>query len=389
MIDFLVRTFRELKADRLRTLLSLLGVAVGIFSIVASLTLVDSLRNAVSEGFEAFGSDLLFVEREPLEPDLNEDGVFRWWAFTGRPQVSWNEYRYLKDRGSGSSGMQAAFSRIAFASHGRRCVGVDGDWPLVVGQPLAEGRGFSAGELSGGRQVAVVGADVEAAVGSSLWIDGTRYTVIGRFARAGATTVSTVDVDRARIVPFRAMHSPSFRNSIVLSDADDGRVRTLMREVRRLPPTVPDNFAFNRLSFLLDEMGEIFRLVARLGWIVGVFSLLVGGFGIANMLYVSVEERKPYIGLCRALGARRRTIVAEFLCEAVVLSLLGAAGGIGLVGAALGLVSLAGTSLSLTLSFRAVVSGLAAAAALGLLFGVAPARSAAGLSPVEALGAGL
>ncbi len=381
MKDFWVQAFRQMKADSLRTLLSLLGVSVGIFSILAALTLIDSLRATVHDSFAAYGSDVLFVEREPLEPDLNEDGVFRWWVYAGRPPVTWREYRYLKERGDG------AFSKIAYAAYGRDAVGVAGDWPLLVPQPLAAGRGFTSQEASQGAPFVLVGADVDADVGDILWIEGARYEVIGIFARAGMTTVSPVDIDHVRLIPYRTMRGPVLRSSIVLSEADESLVRSLLRTVRRLPPGAPDSFSFNRLSFLLDEMNEIFTLVSRLGWIIGLFSLLVGGIGIANMLYVSVEERKPQIGICRALGAKRAVIVREFLSEAVALSLLGALGGIFLAaaGIAVARLAMAGGGLPLVLSLRAILTGLAVALALGLLFGAAPARTAARLTPVEAI----
>lgn len=381
MNDFWVQAFRQLKADRLRTLLSLLGVSVGIFSILAALTLIDSLRATVHDSFAAYGSDVLFVEREPLEPDLNEDGVFRWWVYAGRPPVTWQEYRYLEERGDG------AFSKIAYAAYGRDAVGVAGDWPLLVPQPLAAGRGFTPREASQGAPFALVGADVDAAVGDILWIEGARYEVIGVFAKAGMTTVSPVDIDHVRLIPCRTMHGPVLRSSIALAGADESVVRSLLRTVRRLPPGAPDDFSFNRLSFLLDEMNEIFTLVSRLGWIIGLFSLLVGGIGIANMLYVSVEERKPQIGICRALGAKRAVIVREFLSEAVALSLLGALGGIFLAaaGIAVAKLAMAGGGLPLFLSLRAILTGLAVALALGLLFGAAPARAASRLTPVEAI----
>jgi putative ABC transport system permease protein len=381
MKDFWVQAFRQLKADSLRTLLSLLGVSVGIFSILAALTLIDSLRATVHDSFAAYGSDVLFVEREPLEPDLNEDGVFRWWVYAGRPPVTWQEYRYLEERGDG------AFSKIAYAAYGRDAVGVAGDWPLLVPQPLAAGRGFTPREASQGAPFVLVGADVDAAVGDILWIEGARYEVIGVFTKAGMTTVSPVDIDHVRLIPYRTMHGPVLRSSIVLSEADESLVRSLLRTVRRLPPGAPDDFSFNRLSFLLDEMNEIFKLVSRLGWIIGLFSLLVGGIGIANMLYVSVEERKPQIGICRALGAKRAVIVREFLSEAVALSLLGALGGIFLAaaGIAVARLAMAGGGLPLFLSLRAILTGLAVALALGLLFGAAPARTAARLTPVEAI----
>ena len=382
MNDFWMQAFRQLKADRFRTLLSLLGMAVGIFSIVAALTLVDSVQASVWEGFAAFGSDLLFVEREPLEPDLNEDGVFRWWEYATRPPVTWREYRYMMERGRGE-----AYESIAFASYGREAVGVDGDWKLLVQQPLQEGRSFTPQELETGQPVVMAGAEVEAKCGEVLWLEGRRYEVIGVFAKTGISTVSPVDVDHVRLVPFKAQRSEALRSSIVIAGAKEAKIRAILREYRRLAPAQKDNFALNRLSFLLDEMNDIFSMVAKLGWIVGFFSLLAGGFGIANMLYVSVEERKPQIGICRALGAKRSVIVKEFLGEASLLSLLG--GGTGILLAGLMLITVRMTvgltGLPLTLSPRALISGLGAALLIGIISGAAPARHAARLNPVDAI----
>lgn len=387
MNDFWTQAFRQLKADRFRTLLSLLGVAIGIFSIVAALTLVDSVQTSVREGFSAFGSDLLFIDREPFEPDLNEDGVFRWWEYATRPSVTWREYQYLKERGDGT-----AFDQIAFAAYGPETVGVDGNWSLLVPQSLAQGRYFTQRELEEGLPVVIVGSAVEATggrkiiCGDPLWLEGKRYEVIGVFAKAGLTTVSPVDVDKVRLVSNKSQRQAPLRSSIVVSGANPERIRTIIREYRRLSPGQEDNFALNRLSFLLDEMNEIFAILSKLGWIIGIFSLLVGGFGIANMLYVSVEERKPQIGICRALGAKRRRIEREFLGEATILSLLGGSAGITLVEILMLTYRLSGKmSLPLTLSPRAIITGLIVAIIIGLIFGVAPARHAAKLHPVEAI----
>lgn len=380
MTDSFLRAFRELKADRFRTLLSLLGVAVGIFSIVAALTLVDSLQASVREGFAAYGSDILFVDREPLEPDLDEDGSFRWWMYAGRPAVSWLDYRFLKEKG------QQAYQQIAFVSYGIHTVGVAGDWRLLVPQTIVQGRGFTPGELAEGAAVTVVGAEAEANLGEKIWLDGQRYEVIGIFGKAGLTTVSPVDIDVLRLIPARGQQGPVIRSSILLSAADREAIRSLMRTARRLTPLDPDNFALNKLSFLMEEMNSLFTLAAKLGWIIGLFALLSGGFGIANMMYVSVEERRPQIGIRRALGAKRETIIRTFLEESVTLSLLGSVLGIGLT-------ALLFESLNLTLkngiSFgltpRAACTGLIIALTVGLIFGLAPARAAAKLSPVEAM----
>lgn len=382
MNDYLAQAFRSLKADRFRTLLSLAGVAVGIFSIVAGLTLVEVLRRTLTDSFAACGSDLLFVEREPMEPDLNEDGVFRWWEYAARPPVTWEDYRYIAVQPD-------AWTQIAFAAYGTETVGVAGDWQLLVNLPLAAGRRFSRQELESGAPVVMAGAETEARPGEAIWLDGHRYEVIGTFEKAGMMTVSPVDADRVYLVPFKPHRHTIQRGSILLAGADPEQIRRLMRESRRLSPLQQDDFALNRLSFLLEEIEDLLSLVARIGWIIGLFSMLAGGFGIANMLYVSVEERKAQIGICRALGARQRTVVAEFLGEAALLSLSGGSAGIMLVQIVLlsahAFSGAFAASLPLLLPFSAVAAGLGTALVLGLAFGVAPARMAARLNPVEAL----
>lgn len=382
MNDYLAQAFRSLKADRFRTLLSLAGVAVGIFSIVAGLTLVEVLRRTLTDSFAACGSDLLFVEREPMEPDLNEDGVFRWWEYAARPPVTWEDYRYIAVQPD-------AWTQIAFAAYGTETVGVAGDWQLLVNLPLAAGRRFSRQELESGAPVVMAGAETEARPGEAIWLDGHRYEVIGTFEKAGMMTVSPVDADRVYLVPFKPHRHTIQRGSILLAGADPEQIRRLMRESRRLSPLQQDDFALNRLSFLLEEIEDLLSLVARIGWIIGLFSMLAGGFGIANMLYVSVEERKAQIGICRALGARQRTVIAEFLGEAALLSLSGGSAGIMLVQIVLlsahAFSGAFAASLPLLLPFSAVAAGLGTALVLGLAFGVAPARMAARLNPVEAI----
>lgn len=378
-MGFFMQVFRELRADLFRTQLSLLGVAAGIFSVVAALTLVDSLQQAVHEGFSAYGNELLSIDREPLEPDLNEDGVFRWWEYAARPPVTWQDYRFLKEYGA------ADFEGLAYVSYGVRTVGVDGDWRLLVRQPFAAGRGFTTGELARGVPVAVVGADVEASCGDKLWINGVRHEVIGVFEKAGMTSVCPVDIDHVQLIPFRTQQEAVLRGSMLVSGADPEKIRTLMRRARRLRPLEPDDFSLNEMSFLVEEMDAVFALASRMGWVIGFFALLSGGIGIANMLYVSVEERRSQIGICRALGARRRVILQEFLGEAALLSLLGAAAGIGLVAVLATILRRWATELPLALSLRSALAGLGIALLVGLVSGAAPARRASRLSPVQAI----
>ena len=371
-------------ADKLRTMLSLLGVCIGIFAIVAVFTLVDSLHATISEGFENYGADILFVESQPLEPDLNEDGVFRWWEYASRPEASFNEFSFLRE-------MLGADARVAFVV---RCdagvVGVDGWWQMVVQDDIRAGRGFTAAELSGGAAVAILGSkaaaelfkNVEDPVGRSVKVGGRNFRVVGVFAERGANMVSTVQVDDVLLVPARSVGGGG-RTSIAVSGSSAEELRLAMRQVRRLRPGDSDNFAINTLSFIVSELSEIFGMVSTLGWIVGIFSLLVGGFGIANIMFVGVEERTRQIGIQKALGARRRVIVREFLREAVLLSLGGGVCGVLLVW--IGVLLIPASAITVRLSFSNAFLGLSVSVILGLLSGVAPAWHAARLSPLEAI----
>lgn len=385
MIDVFSQTFSELKADRFRTFLSLLGVCIGIFSIVAVLTLVDSLQDTVEEGFADFGSDVLFVESIPLEPDLNEDGQFRWWEYISRPPVTIRDFKYL------DSHLESSVSR-AYACHLDDVVGVYGDCRLLLHSPLKSGRTFSEAEVQRGAPVALIGRDVAEKyfprcsnpVGRSLSADGTPCTVIGVFEKAGAMTVSTIDIDQSIVVPYGALHNISAgRGSIAVSGISEEELKLRIREFRHTAPGRPEDFSINRLSFIVDEMDEIFEMIEKLGWILGIFSLLTGGFGIANIQFVSVEERRCEIGIKRALGAKRRVIITQFLEESVIMSLMG-----GLLGEALVLaatLAIPSGSLHLHLSTGNALAGIFISILLGLVFGVSPARAASRLSPMEAI----
>jgi len=373
-------------ADRFRTILSLLGVCIGIFAIVAVFTLIDSLHSTISEGFDEYGADVLFVESQPLEPDLNEDGVFRWWDYISRPAVRYSEFVFLSRR----------FADIAFVSKASDgVVGVGGKWNLVVRGSLRYGRAISSEEISSGAPVVMIGSKVAEAlfpgvvdpVGRTLDIYGRSFKVVGLYEESGSNMVTTVPTDEARLIPVKSLQrllpEDACRNSIAVAGASADELKLLMRQVRRLRPFDPDDFAVNTLSFIVDELSEIFNMVSTLGWIVGIFSLLVGGFGIANIMFVGVEERTPQIGIQKALGARRRTIVLEYLREAVVLSLAGGVVGVLLVW--VGTFVVPSSAVTIRLSLGNALLGLGISVVLGLLAGVAPAWRASRLSPLAAI----
>jgi putative ABC transport system permease protein len=408
---------RDLLADKLRTTLSLAGVSIGIFSIVAVFTVVDSLKESVNEGFRKFGRDVVMVERVPLEPDFDRDGRQKLWQYESRPQIGWPEYLFLQENSAAAGNMAFSASFEMECAAGRESydegafVAVDGDWRMLVQEKILHGRGFTSGELASGAAVTIIGsevaqklfADIADPVGRMITVRGVPLRVIGIFDSAGDNLVGMMDVDCVRLIPVRFafriadITSPAVKTRIIASPHQAGErssdgiskeefkseLRMLMRQYRRLRPVQEDDFALNELSFVAEQFRSVFGMVNTVGWVVGIFSLLVGGFGIVNIMYVSVEERTRIIGIKKALGARKRVITMQFLAEAATLSTLGGLAGIVLVWFATLLIP--DTLFPIYLSPSNVLKGIAIALVIGVVSGVAPARYAASLHPVEAI----
>ena len=408
---------RDLLADKFRTTLSLAGVSIGIFSIVAVFTVVDSLKESVNEGFRKFGRDVVMVERVPLEPDFDRDGRQKLWQYESRPQIGWPEYLFLQENSAAAGNMAFSASFEMECAAGRESydegafVAVDGDWRMLVQEKILHGRGFTSGELASGAAVTIIGsevaqklfADIADPVGRMITVRGVPLRVIGIFDSAGDNLVGMTDVDCVRLIPVRFafriadITSPAVKTRIIASPHQAGErssdgiskeefkseLRMLMRQYRRLRPVQEDDFALNELSFVAEQFRSVFGMVNTVGWVVGIFSLLVGGFGIVNIMYVSVEERTRIIGIKKALGARKRVITMQFLAEAATLSTLGGLAGIVLVWFATLLIP--DTLFPIYLSPSNVLKGIAIALVIGVVSGVAPARYAASLYPVEAI----
>lgn len=380
----------SLGRERARTALSLAGVCIGIFCIVASMTLFDSLHRSLREGMDSFGADALFIEKMPLEPDLDENGIFRWWKYIGRPEPTYREYLYLKDHCRGAS--ELTFS-VSFGNG--KIIGVTDGWRCVVPNPISEGRGFLPAELSRGTASAVAGASVELPDGRSVEVGGVRIPVTGILKKGGVNAVSIIgDIDGAVLVPYLWLRNvvplSGGKATITARPADgvseedlEAELTVLLKRFRRVPEGADKGFAVNSMSFIANEISSVFRTVGMVGWIIGLFSLLIGGFGIANIMFVSVAERVGEIGLQKALGATRKVILLQYLAEAAFLSVVGALAGIALV--MLLCAAIPSSAIELTVSARTALLALAAALLLGTASGLAPALRASSLPPVEAL----
>lgn len=401
---------KALKSNILRTVLSLLGVTVGIFAIIAVLTLVDSLEKNIKDSLNFLGSSVIYVEKWPF----NTDPDFAWWEYLRRPQASYNEYRFLQDN------LKTQSAIAIFAGRGNqiikrqsntigqiRLVGGSEGYNSIFEVNIDKGRYFINEELAAGRNVAIIGYDIanglfpndEDPIGKTIKIKNLKYVVVGVIKREGQSFMGFTSNDYTTIIPynnFRRLYQTGtgvyneigsrigikgFEKDVGLVELES-ETRGLLRSKRGLRPTDKDTFVMNRPEALANAIGSLFDVVGMAGWVIGGFSILVGGFGIANIMFVSVKERTSIIGLQKSLGAKNYFILFQFLFEAVFLSLIGGLGGLFLVWL---ITFLPMGSLEVILTFKNIVLGLTVSTVIGLVSGIVPAAMAARLDPVAAI----
>ena len=400
-----------LKSNLLRTVLSLLGVTVGIFAIIAVFTIVDSLEANVRSSLDFVGDKIIYVQKWPCEFGAE----FPWWKYFQRPVPTPREYQQLRRQmGPNNKGIAifAANNGNILKSGSNSvadCVlqGVSYDFRVVSNVPIKEGRYFTVQEMDAARPVAIIGATIAEnlfpngnALGRQFKARGQSFTVIGVMEKEGKKLITISSNDANCIIPFPmftkmfALSTTGFGGGPSASIAVKGRdedpglldleyeMRGVMRNIRGLKPREGDNFALNRPEMIASAVGKLFSVIGVVGGVIGSFAILVGGFGIANIMFVSVRERTNIIGIQKSLGAKNFFILFQFLFEAVFLCLIGGVSGITLVW----LVTLIPQdALPLTMTAARVVLGLLISVAIGIIAGIVPAVLAANLDPVIAI----
>lgn len=399
--------FNSLVVNQLRTLLSLLGITIGIFCIISVFTIIDSLERTIRQNMAKLGSNVIYIQKWPWTPPPGES-EYPWWKYLNRPVPELVEAREILQRSNLAqyAVFNYGFNRTIQAGSNTAdnvtilgaSAGLIDAWDLKVqfGRPLSDEDFNSAPDF------AMIGSELgtqlfpgKSPLGKSLKVQGYNLKVIGVFEKMGQDMFGT-SMDKRVLIPVRLaarMVDPrqDIGQSIIVKGKDDVPVQRLMdelegimRSIRRIKPSEENDFALNDVSLIAGRLDAMFRIINFAGWIIGGFAILVGGFGIANIMFVSVRERTKIIGLQKAMGAKKRFIMLEFLFEASVLSLIGGAFGLLIIYIATFIVSRV-LDFNLFLTMGNIILGLFVSIAIGLIAGVMPARTAARLDPVTAM----
>ena len=399
-----------LRNNKLRTMLSLLGVTIGIFSIIAVLAAVDSLEKEIKGSISSLDQSTMIVARYSFGPtDIPQ------WKREQFPDVSYEEYEYLSrslpDAEAVAFVLNVPDENIKYNERTATSVGigaVSDEYYDIEALELAEGRFFTKAEAVRGAPVVVLGHDVaetlfegQDPIGKQVRLYGRKFTVIGLIDKIGANLFGNSH-DSNAFVPVnvvRRVYGSNNRNTFpqIVIKPEEGvdtaefiaTVSQQLRNLRGLRREDTSTFFVNELAGFTEFIDNITGQMNFIGLIISGFSLLVGGFGIANIMFVSVKERTSLIGIQKSLGAKNRFILFQFLFEAIILAVIG-----GLIGLFLVWVVSIGAS-QFTGEFKFVLSpwnmliGTAVSAIIGLISGIIPAISASRLDPVEAIRTGM
>jgi putative ABC transport system permease protein len=406
--ESIVQAMQQLYSNKLRSFLSLLGISIGIFCIIAVKSAVDSLKQNIEVSFEKLGNDVLYIDKMPW----NEPPHTSWWKYAKRPEPDFADYQALKKRVKGSdlSSISVFIPSRTIKYHsshveGAYMAGVTNDFSDIFNIEFEKGRYFTPFEYESGANRVILGKEVAAElfrtvepIGKEVRIRGQKFQVIGVMQKEGESLFSPFNFDEAVITSYNAIKkliNVKSRNTygtslnikaaagVSLEDLKD-EVTGVLRAHRKLRPREDENFAINELSMFTNMIQPIFKVLNIAGLIIGGFALIVGMISVANIMFVSVKERTNIIGVKKALGARKSVILLEFLIESIILCVIGGLIGLLIVLGSLRFISSA-FHYDMFLSMDNVVIAVVVAVIVGIISGAIPAIQAAKMDPVDAI----
>ncbi|MEO6539231.1 MAG: ABC transporter permease [Ferruginibacter sp.] len=397
-------TLQELKVNKMRTALSLTGVAFGIFCIIGVLATVNSLERNIQDQVKSLGSNTIYIDK--WEYSGGPDKPF--WKLRARPVMKFEEAGMIKERSElldeitflMQTGGNISYGNIVLQS--AAVYGINPAQSAIQPINFEVGRYFSQTEFDNGTNIGILGylnaenlfGDANRAIGKQVEIKGKKVTVVGVIKKEGKNFIGW-DYDNCIMLPYnfaREIFQEKNSNPILLAkgkttvsvDAFSQELRGIMRQIRRLSPTEEDNFSLNAVEAFSKAIAQSFITINIVGSIIGGISLIVGMFGIANIMFVTVKERTAVIGIKKALGAKKRSILFEFLMEAAMLCILG--GAVGLIFVYILTLVLSGPlNFPVFISLPMLIITIIICLVTGILAGIIPASQAAKMDPVVAI----
>ena len=392
-----------LRANKARSALTTLGIIIGIVAVVLTMTAANGLQNKFRESFSSVGTDIIYVSRMPW---VVMNDFFR---YRNRPGIALREARALEDRFRG----RAIVNPTVNGQRDVKCRDQTMESVIIIGTTEKQsvmsdavpqtGRFLLPFDVAYNRDVCVIGSEVQKGlfgavnpINKEMKIGRTTFRVIGVMEKQGGSFLGGPNFDRQIFVPitsymraFSAGHRQEDVNIAVkaprqeaLSDLEYAVIGE-MRTIRRLRPMATDNFSINKLDSLVGTFNNMMGVLLLVGLVVTSISLFVGAVGVMNIMFVTVTERTREIGIRKAIGATRRSILLQFLCESSVIGLLG--GAIGIVLAVILTAVINAVLMPAAVSWPIVAVAVGVSAGVGVLAGVAPAYRGAKLDPIEAL----
>lgn len=397
-------TLQELKVNKLRTALSLTGVAFGIFCIIGVLATVNSLERNIQNEVNTLGSNTIYIDK--WEYSGGPDKPF--WKFRARPVMKYEEMDLIKKRSQLLDDISFLIRSGGNISHNDDIIQNVSLYGIVEGQmtvqPISfdQGRYISSSEFNSGSAVGLIGFDnaeklygsAERALGKYFDIKGKKVSIVGVIKKEGKNFIGW-DYDNCIMLPYKfckQIVDEDNSNPVLIAKGKDNvttsalmnELEGVMRQIRRLSPTTEDNFSLNSVEAFSKAITSLFSTVNVVGGLIGVISLIVGMFGIANIMFVTVKERTSVIGLKKAIGAKSASILFEFLLEATILCLMG--GAIGLFFVYILTLILSGPlNFPVYVSLPLLISTVIICLVVGVLAGIFPASRAAKMDPVVAI----
>ena len=397
-------TMQELKVNKMRTALSLTGVAFGIFCIIGVLATVNSLERNIQDQVKSLGSNTIYIDKWDYSGGPDKP----WWKMRARPVMKFEEAGEIKLRSELLDEITFLMQTGGSLSHGNDILQnavVYGINPAQIDiQPInfEAGRYFSQSEFANGTNICIIGyvnaekffGEASRALGKQVEIKGKKATVVGVIKKEGKNFIGW-NYDDCVMLPYnfcREIFDEKNSNPILIAKGKSNvavdnlvqELRGIMRQIRRLSPMQEDNFSLNSVEAFSKAISQSFITINIVGSIIGGISLIVGMFGIANIMFVTVKERTSVIGLKKAIGAKKGSILFEFLMEAALLCIFG--GAVGLVFVYILTLILSGPlNFPVYISMPMLVITIIICLVTGILAGIIPASQAAKMDPVVAI----